>query len=126
MMNKQVSKCTVAELEEKFYELDKQIAILKTVQFKDIESISTALKLQATEYERRLSLLNGEAERLKSMQISYLPREIWEQSLKEQQKEIGILTAFKDNYTGRNSIISGIVAFAVSLIFLIINYMLSR
>jgi DNA repair exonuclease SbcCD ATPase subunit len=36
-----------------------------------------AKALQAREYERRLEALNGEAERLRSMQSTYLPREVY-------------------------------------------------
>ena len=42
------------------------------------ESTALALKLQATEVERRLSELNGEAGRLKAMQATYLTREKFE------------------------------------------------
>ena len=37
-----------------------------------------ALTLQAEEYRRRLSDLNNEAERLRVMQTTYLPREVYE------------------------------------------------
>ena len=42
-----------------------------------------ALELQAKETERRLELLNGEAERLRTMQATYLPREVFEVCCKE-------------------------------------------
>src|SRR6185503_1204963 len=38
--------------------------------------------LQAKEYKRRLSDLNGEAGRLRSIQATYIPREVFENSLK--------------------------------------------
>jgi hypothetical protein len=41
-----------------------------------------ALKIGAAEYERRLELLNGEAERLRKMQETYLPRELFETMIK--------------------------------------------
>ena len=41
-----------------------------------------ALKLQAKEYQRRLKDLNGEAERLRNIQATYIPREVFENSLK--------------------------------------------
>jgi len=44
--------------------------------------ISQSLKLQAKEYKRRLEDLNGEASRLRQMQSSYIPREVYENSLK--------------------------------------------
>ena len=37
-----------------------------------------ALQLQAAEYDRRLAALNGEAERLRQMQVSFVPREVYE------------------------------------------------
>ena len=42
-----------------------------------------AVKLQAAEYHRRLDDLNHEAERLKSMQGTYLPRELYESRHRE-------------------------------------------
>ncbi len=58
-------------LEEKFSSIQK------------IEKLRAAsLKLQAKEYKRRLNDLNGEAKRLLSMQTTYIPREVYENSLK--------------------------------------------
>ena len=37
----------------------------------------SALRLQAKEYERRLDGLNGEADRLKAMQATYVPADIY-------------------------------------------------
>lgn len=42
------------------------------------ESMERALKLQSSEYERRLTDLNHKAEQLKDMQMTYLPRETYE------------------------------------------------
>lgn len=48
-----------------------------------IEKIKeNSLKLQAKEYKRRLDDLNGEAGRLRAMQSTYIPREVYENSLK--------------------------------------------
>lgn len=41
-----------------------------------------ALSLQAKEYKRRLNDLNGEASRLRNIQSTYVPREVFENSLK--------------------------------------------
>jgi len=50
---------------------------------KKIEKLrEQSLKLQAKEYKRRLSDLNGEAGRLRSIQATYIPREVFENSLK--------------------------------------------
>lgn len=55
-------------------------------QFKSIKRLekvrAEALRLQAKEYKRRLSDLNGEAERLRNIQATYIPREVFENSLK--------------------------------------------
>ena len=42
------------------------------------EALETALRLQATEYERRLDGLNNEYARAKDVQHTYLPREVYE------------------------------------------------
>ncbi len=44
-----------------------------------------ALSLQHGEYERRLSMLNGEADRLRSMQATYVLREVFDNKVKENQ-----------------------------------------
>jgi FtsZ-binding cell division protein ZapB len=48
-----------------------------------------ALKLQATEYERRLASLNHEAEQLKSMQNTYIPREVFDRTVESMTGRIG-------------------------------------
>lgn len=49
---------------------------LKELMEMKLESNERALELQAKEYERRLADLNGEADRLRNMQSTYLPREL--------------------------------------------------
>jgi len=56
---------------------------LKELMCLKIESNEKALELQAKEYERRLENLNHEAERLRSMASTYLPRELYEAKNKE-------------------------------------------
>lgn len=46
-----------------------------------------SLRLQAKEYRRRLSELNGEAGRLRNMQTTYIPREVFENSLKSESEK---------------------------------------
>jgi hypothetical protein len=50
-----------------------------------------ALKLQASEYERRLSDLNHEAAKLTNMQNSYWPREVAEKYVDSQAKAMDAL-----------------------------------
>ena len=66
----------------------KHLKELMNLQFKYTE---TALVIQSTETERRLNLLNGEAERLKSIQSTYLPREVFEANYKELSIKIELL-----------------------------------
>ena len=52
------------------------------------EAYQTSLSLQAKEYERRLNALNGEAERLRSMQMTYVTKELYELNHKELSNKI--------------------------------------
>lgn len=60
----------------------KEITELK---FKEAEK---ALEIKSKETERRLDLLNGEAERLRTMQVTYLPRELYDANYKELTSKI--------------------------------------
>ena len=54
----------------------------KFASIKKIDNIrEQSLRLQAREYKRRLQDLNGEAQRLRDMQATYIPREVYENSL---------------------------------------------
>ena len=79
-----------------------------------------ALTLQAKEYERRLADLNHEAEQLRQMQATYLPRETWELALGKIEESLKELRAFKDNAVGRQVIyafgIPAIIAWIVSVL----------
>jgi hypothetical protein len=55
-------------------------------------SAHDALRLQALEYSRRLDALNGEAERLREMQETYLPRESYEYAHRELNAKIEALS----------------------------------
>ena len=64
------------------------------------EASEKALNLQAKEYERRLDGLNGEAERLRKMQETYLARDVYNSDIKSIRDDIADLKKFKDNYQG--------------------------
>lgn len=113
--------CTTKELEIKYYDLDKQIAIERTVHLKDKEALATALELQAKEYERRLDLLNHEAQQLKDMQATYVPRELFDTTIKELNKEISALKQYKDNAMGKQSILTVVISVIISLGFLLLG-----
>lgn len=51
-----------------------------------------ALEIQAREYERRLDALNGEAGRIRDIQATYVPRETYENYVKEQAAAARILS----------------------------------
>ena len=68
-------------------ELLVKIAVLH----EQIKSSDKSLLIQAKEYERRLESLNHEAERLRVMQATYLPREVYETHHKELKNKIEAL-----------------------------------
>jgi uncharacterized secreted protein with C-terminal beta-propeller domain len=80
------------------------------------DASKTALDMQATEYARRLDALNGEAERLRIMQASYVPREAYDIAHMELIKKVEDLQVFKERSLGRQSIISVGISAAISLI----------
>lgn len=98
------------------HELDKAIAVQKAEHAKDIAYLETARQLQAAEYERRLEILNHEAEQLKSMQATYLPREQWEETIRG-------LVAYRDQLIGRQEIVTLITA---ALTALLVNWVSKR
>jgi cell division septum initiation protein DivIVA len=61
----------IAVLETKHKELSERFRL-------ELISQERALKIQTRELERRLEALNGEADRLRSMQATYIPREVYD------------------------------------------------
>lgn len=74
-----------------------------------------ALHLQAEEYSRRLDALNHEADRLRLMQSTYVPREVWDAEHRRLLSSIEALNSFRDASIGRYSIIVIFVSTVVSL-----------
>jgi hypothetical protein len=64
--------------------IEKKLAILE----ERLQGAKEALKLQADEYERRLEILNHEAQQLKDMQTTYIPRETYEISHKSLEMKL--------------------------------------
>jgi len=79
------------------------------------EALNTAIALQASEYARRLDLLNGEADRLREMQKTYVGRETYESEQKELRNYISDFRFFKDKTIGKQSIYSVILPAIISL-----------
>jgi len=67
-------------------------------------ALEKALELQAKEYERRLTALNGEADRLHKMQEQYVPREVFERMLDELRKELKSLSEWKTKQEGKSQL----------------------
>jgi len=67
--------------------------------------LAQALKLQRTETDRRLVILNNEHLNIKDNQSKSVLREVYYSEQSEQDKKIEILTQFKSNQQGRQTII---------------------
>ena len=113
-------------LEQRVAKLAKGLALVRLLHKQDIKNLEKARRLQATEYERRLRDLNGEASRLREMQASYLPRETWENAKKDYDEKLSALAAYKDNATGRQALLAILVPSVVSLLMSVVFFLLSR
>ncbi len=94
------------------------------------DSNKVALKIQAAEYERRLDFLNGEAERLRQMQSTYLPREVYEVKVDDLMNKINNNSKILSQSAGRTEGISiaqatifAIILFLISVASLIIAFL---
>jgi len=94
-------------------------------------SIKLALELEAKEIARRLEILNGEAERLRTIQATYLPRELAESRFKELdekaeqlRKAIEDLNAFRANTLGKQTIYAVATSAVVSVAILLFSQFL--
>jgi hypothetical protein len=67
-----------------------------------------ARALQFNEWMRRLGELNGEAQRLKSMQTEYYPRELAEGKIDAIEKSILALQIFQSNLIGKIAIVGAV------------------
>jgi hypothetical protein len=116
--------------------LEIKVAVLAEAHKKDIERIeeqtnlkfesqNKALLIETKEIARRLEILNGEAERLRSMQETYLPREVYETEHRELRKKVDGIEEYKNNALGRQAITTIAVSAIISLGFLILNYFLT-
>lgn len=74
-----------------------------------------ALKLQTNELARRLDILNGEAERLKQMQMHYVSKESYEIQHRIVCLDIEDLKKYKNNQQGKSAVWSVIVPALISL-----------
>ena len=95
--------------------LEHRLCALEKLFSERIEHRDIALKLSADEYHRRLDMLNGEADRLHQMQLTYLPRETYETIQKTVDGELAQLRDFRANLTGRLTVVNVIITVVMSL-----------
>lgn len=81
-----------------------------------------ALDLQNKEVARRLEFLNGEAERLRQMQATYLPREVYDANCKEILGKLSSLEEFKNQAIGRQAVIAVLVSAAISIAIMLVSH----
>lgn len=96
--------------------LSERIEHLQIIMNERQAAIKMALDLNAIEHARRFELLNGEAQRLQSMQVTYLPREVYAQNHAETTKAIVELGKFAANQHGRGQVISIVISSVISVI----------
>jgi hypothetical protein len=125
--------CSVRELELRVVQLElSRVRIEKDVEYHqelysgERSATKAALDIATKGLDGHLLLLNGEADRLRLMQATYLPREVYAAEIKELRKDIIELREFKSNLLGRQSIISVVVSVAVSVVFLVINVIVNN
>lgn len=117
-------------------EIQLKLERLVVTQEKDIEAIrreidlmfeakAKALELNLAENEKHFIKLNHEAEQLKNMQATYLPRELHESQITEIEKQISVLNTEKDKAVGRGAVIGVVVSFLIGLFFVLINLFFS-
>jgi hypothetical protein len=97
------------------------IAALEKLANEKFAGIDKALNLQSKEYERRLEFLNGEADRLKNMQATYLSRELYDTQHETLRKRIDILEQNRANVEGKASQSAVNIAYIISAIGIIIG-----
>jgi hypothetical protein len=125
--------CSVRELELRIIELEiarvgieRDIAHHREMGITERTSTKEALEIATKSTDAHLLLLNGEAGRLRQMQETYLPREVYSAEIKELRKDIGELREFKSNMLGRQAILTVVVSSSISLIFFVINTFLKK
>jgi len=95
--------------------VDTKLQSLERIFNTRMDAQDKALQLQAAEYERRLEHLNGEAERMRQREITYLPRELYERIDAQRCEDIKALQSYRDTQLGRQTVLSAIVAAVVSV-----------
>jgi len=79
-------------------------------------ALKTALDLYATENHRRLEILNGEAGRLREMQSSYVPREVYDRDREMTVRRLQDLEKGAATQAGRGQVIAVLVSAGISIV----------
>lgn len=113
----------ITKTEEVKNNFDREIAHIKELFRAEMEALRKALELQAKEYERRLDILNGEAEQLRDMQAKYVPRETFEAFQKQvmgdteaNKSDLIKLNSWKSTIVGQLAILGTIFMVAMALL----------
>lgn len=117
--------------------LTEKIENLKEVTNLKFDKTEQALQLEATELARRLEILNGEASRLREIQSTYLPRELFEanfneinKSFVEVNKKIVELELARSEMQGRGqvytTVVSTTISIGIGLLFLLLNWLIRK
>jgi hypothetical protein len=109
-------------VDEPFHHIDKSLAVLAERVERKFEALEGAIRLQASEYERRLELLNHEAAQLKSMQETYLQKSLYQSEYKEVLNKIASIQSWKDASSSRIITIAGIAGTICSIIISLLGY----
>ena len=94
--------------------LNQKIHSLEQVINTRLNAGDKALELQHKEYERRLDALNGEAERLHQMQLSYVNKEVYERDKERVQQDVKSLQSWRDTQIGKHLAISAGVSLLIA------------
>jgi hypothetical protein len=101
--------------------LEGKVGALKAQICTWVDAHSEKHDLEAKEIARRLDILNGEADRLRQMQATYLPRELYDTQCSEFRREIDELRLFRANITGQIVAYSAAIGLALSVITFILS-----
>lgn len=87
------------------------------------EAGEKALTLATQELHRRLEILNGEASRLREMQATYVPREVFDRYKETQEQRISDLENFDANLTGKQWIGGAVIVILAAAITFGVNFL---
>jgi hypothetical protein len=102
-------------------ERQKHLREVMELKFAAKDAMNEVAKL---ELARRLDALNHEAEQLKKMQATYVSVEKYEGSDRAINEKLNEIRDWKNNSMGRQTIITVVLSFVISLAFVLLNWIL--